>query len=55
MTPEAEWVLVRTFAASLAIALWFGVTLGHEWIVPMFGAFAFLIAGLLCWIKVGIG
>ena len=54
-TPEARCVLVRTFAASTAVAFWLGATLGPEWVVPMFGAFSLLFAALLCWIRVGIG
>ena len=55
MTPDARWVLVRTFAASTVVAFWFGATLGSDWVFPMFGAFSFLFAALLCWVRVGIG
>ena len=55
MTPNVWWVLVRTFATAAAIAFWLGVTLGPDWVIPMFGAFAFLLAGIFCWLRVGIG
>jgi len=55
MTPEALWILARTFGGAVVVAFWFGVTLGPDWVVPMFGAFSFLFAALLCWIMVGIG
>ena len=55
MTPDARWVLVRTFVVATLVAVYAGAVLGLEWVVPAFKSSAILTAALLCWIRVGIG